>query len=63
LPPTPVGAPSTDKGKGKERDPGTPTVASAATPGAHHDPDDDDGRDGKKKKNTYRHLIKGVPGA
>ncbi|KAH9068297.1 hypothetical protein EDB83DRAFT_2551278 [Lactarius deliciosus] len=23
---------------------------------------DDEGRDGKKKKNTYRHLIKGVPG-
>jgi hypothetical protein len=63
LPTTPTGAPLTDKGKGKERDPGTPTVASAATPGAHHDPDDDEGRDGKKKKNTYRHLIKGVPGA
>jgi len=63
LPTTPAVAPSTDKGKGKERDPGTPTVASAATPGAHHDPDDDEGRDGKKKKNTYRHLIKGVPGA
>ncbi|KAH9995788.1 hypothetical protein BJV77DRAFT_1059622 [Russula vinacea] len=49
-------------GKGKERDPGTPTVASAATPGTHHDPDDDEGRDGKKKKNTYRHLIRGIPG-
>lgn len=62
LPATPAVAPLSDKGKGRERDPGTPTVASAATPGTHHDPDDDEGRDGKKKKNTYRHLIKGVPG-
>ncbi|KAI0293782.1 hypothetical protein BC826DRAFT_910387 [Russula brevipes] len=62
LPTTPAVPPSSDKGKGKERDPGTPTIASAATPGTHHDPDDDEGRDGKKKKNTYRHLIKGVPG-
>ncbi|KAH9999180.1 hypothetical protein BJV74DRAFT_767310 [Russula compacta] len=62
LPATPAITPSPDKGKGKERDPGTPTIASAATPGTHHDPDDDEGRDGKKKKNTYRHLIKGIPG-
>lgn len=62
LPTTPAVAPSADKGKGKERDPGTPTIASAATPGTH-DPDDDEGRDGKKKKNTYRHLIRGIPGA
>ncbi|KAF8501485.1 hypothetical protein F5888DRAFT_1234795 [Russula emetica] len=61
LPTTPAVAPSADKGKGKERDPGTPTIASAATPGTH-DPDDDEGRDGKKKKNTYRHLIRGIPG-
>lgn len=60
--PAPAVAPSADKGKGKERDPGTPTIASAATPGTH-DPDDDEGRDGKKKKNTYRHLIRGIPGA
>jgi len=63
LPTTPAVASSSDKGKGKERDPGTPTIASAATPGTHHDPDDDEGRDGKKKKNTYRHLIRGIPGA
>jgi hypothetical protein len=62
LPTTPAVPSLSDKGKGKERDPGTPTVASAATPGTHNDPDDDEGRDGKKKKNTYRHLIKGVPG-
>ncbi|KAI0270318.1 hypothetical protein BGY98DRAFT_894689, partial [Russula aff. rugulosa BPL654] len=61
VPTTPAVAPSADKGKGKERDPGTPTIASAATPGTH-DPDDDEGRDGKKKKNTYRHLIRGIPG-
>ncbi|KAN0138934.1 hypothetical protein V8E53_003322 [Lactarius tabidus] len=60
-PTTPAVPPLSDKGKGKERDPGTPTIVSAATPGTHHDPDDDE-RDGKKKKNTYRHLIKGVPG-
>jgi len=63
LPTTPAVAPSSDKRKGKERDPGSPAIASAATPGTHHDPDDEEGRDGKKKKNTYRHLIKGVPGA
>ena len=62
LPTTPAVPHFSDKSKGKERDPGTPTVASAATP-THHDPDDDEGRDGKKKKNTYRHLIKGVPGS
>ncbi|KAI0049920.1 hypothetical protein FA95DRAFT_1488138 [Auriscalpium vulgare] len=58
--PTPVTA-SFDKGKGKERDPGTPGVPSAATPAAQAD-NDDDGKDGKKNKNTYRHLIKGMPG-
>ncbi|KAH9959659.1 hypothetical protein BC827DRAFT_1134343 [Russula dissimulans] len=62
LPTTPPVAPSSDKRKGKERDPGSPAIASAATPATHHDPDDEEGRDGKKKKNTYRHLIKGVPG-
>ncbi|KAI0259887.1 hypothetical protein BC834DRAFT_903697 [Gloeopeniophorella convolvens] len=62
-PPTTPAVPSlSDKGKGKERDPGTPGVASAATPGAQNDGDDEDGKDGKKKKNTYRHLIKGIPG-
>ncbi|KAI0297310.1 hypothetical protein B0F90DRAFT_922131 [Multifurca ochricompacta] len=61
-PTTPLVPLPTDKGKARERDPGTPTIASAATPGTHHDPDDDEGRDGKKKKNTYRHLIKGIPG-
>ncbi|KAI9510740.1 hypothetical protein F5148DRAFT_523846 [Russula earlei] len=62
FPTTPAVPPSSDKRKGKERDPGSPTIASAATPGTHHDPDDEEGRDGKKKKNTYRHLIKGIPG-
>ncbi|KAI0059214.1 hypothetical protein BV25DRAFT_1809491, partial [Artomyces pyxidatus] len=64
-PPTPGTTPiatTFDKGKGKERDPETPGVASATTPGAPADGDDDDGKDGKKKKNTYRHLIKGIPG-
>ncbi|KAA1467433.1 hypothetical protein DENSPDRAFT_244333 [Dentipellis sp. KUC8613] len=44
--------PSLDKGKGKEREQGTPAP----------DGDDEDGRDGKKKKNSYKHLIKGIPG-
>ena len=37
--------------------------ASAPTPSAPPDPDDDVGKDGKKKKNTYKYLIKNVPGA
>ncbi|KAG7089528.1 hypothetical protein E1B28_011203 [Marasmius oreades] len=56
-PPTDPTSPSTaDKGKGKE---------TAATPaGEAQDQDDDDvtGKGEKKKKNSYRHLIKGVPG-
>ncbi|KAH8981566.1 hypothetical protein EDB86DRAFT_3066613 [Lactarius hatsudake] len=51
----------------QEHDPSTahlPTTPAAAPSsdkgkGKEHD---DEGRDGKKKKNTYRHLIKGVPG-
>ncbi|KAF9073439.1 hypothetical protein BDP27DRAFT_1318904 [Rhodocollybia butyracea] len=49
-----------DKGKGKE-------VAHVQTPAADgQDVDDDDGPGGKgekKKKNSYKHLINGVPGA
>ena len=56
-----------DKGKGKERevpprDIGSP--ATAQTPGAGNDGNDEDGQGkGEKKwKNNYKHLIKGIPG-
>ncbi|KAJ7494779.1 hypothetical protein B0H11DRAFT_918447 [Mycena galericulata] len=48
-----------DNGKGKARESPAPQ-----TPG-DHDPDDDDpttAKGEKKKKNSYKHLIKGVPG-
>ena len=50
---------SPDKGKGKQRD-------MSPTPDPHsmhiNDPDDDElGR--RKKKNSYKHLIKGIPGS
>jgi hypothetical protein len=51
-PPTPG---ATDKGKGKEKE------FAMATPDDGQDGDEEDG--GKKKKNSYKHLIKGVPGA
>lgn len=52
-----------DKGKGKE----VPVTPSAAlTPGGGDggdgDGDDEDGKGDKKKKNSYKHLIKGIPG-
>jgi len=53
-----------DKGKGRERDSAVATPAEA-DPADGGDADDDDvpGAKGeKKKKNTYRHLIKGIPG-
>ncbi|TFY81878.1 hypothetical protein EWM64_g2135 [Hericium alpestre] len=53
APQTPITPfPPPDKGKGKERESGTPPP----------DGDDEDGKDGKKKKNSYKHLIKGIPG-
>lgn len=50
-PPTPG---PVDKGKGKEKE------FAMATPDDGQDGDDEDG--GKKKKNSYKHLIKGIPG-
>ena len=53
-----------DKGKGRERDSAVATPAEP-DPADVGDADDDDapGAKGeKKKKNTYRHLIKGIPG-
>ena len=58
-----------DKGKGKERE--RDAGAAVGTPGADGadapDGEDDDGMGGggkgeKKKKNSYKNLIKGVPG-
>lgn len=70
VPPTPAppitpGAP-TDNGKGKARD-FSGTMAMASPLPQTPDADDDDvgagGKGEKKKKNTYKHLIKGIPGA
>ncbi|EMD33327.1 hypothetical protein CERSUDRAFT_67993 [Gelatoporia subvermispora B] len=65
---TPVGQQpqpgATDKGKGKEREPplrDAPKSSPAATPGAVA-ADDEDGKGEKKAKNSYKHLIKGIPG-
>jgi hypothetical protein len=54
----------TDKGKGKEREASVGLgVANAPTPGGPvGDGADEEGRGEKKRKNTYRHLIKGIPG-
>jgi hypothetical protein len=62
---TPASRPFTDKGKGKEREQSDPFpgVGHAPTPGGSGpDGGDEDGKGEKKKKNNYRHLIKGVPG-
>ncbi|KAF9790318.1 hypothetical protein BJ322DRAFT_1035559 [Thelephora terrestris] len=49
---------SSDKGKGKQRDMSPiPDPHSMLT----NDPDDDE-LDRRKKKNSYKHLIKGIPG-
>lgn len=58
-PPEPQEKP--DNGKGKAREHST----APQTPGGDHDRDDDDAAQtkGEKKKNSYKHLIKGVPGA
>jgi hypothetical protein len=58
-----------DKGKGREVFVGTPqTPGAAATPAADGgdggDGDEEEGSKGeKKKKNSYKHLIKDIPGA
>jgi hypothetical protein len=49
-----------DKGKGKEIV-GTPGSSGIAD-GGDGDDDEGTGKGEKKKKNTYKHLIKGVPG-
>ncbi|KAF8917465.1 hypothetical protein CPB85DRAFT_1374250 [Mucidula mucida] len=57
-------SPSADKGKGKEKD-GPVTAASPLPQTPAADPDDDDpggAKGDKKRKHTYKHLIKGAPG-
>jgi hypothetical protein len=59
-PPTPGGM---DKGKGKQRETSMPFAAP--TPAGLNDGDGDDdegGKGDKRRKNNYRHLIKGIPG-
>lgn len=58
----PVGLPSApvDKGKGKEKEMSVPL---AGTPGAVADGEEEEGDGKKKAKNTYKQLIKGIPGA
>ncbi|KAF8968179.1 hypothetical protein BDZ97DRAFT_1916390 [Flammula alnicola] len=54
-----------DKGKGREREGpgvGTPADADLADAGDADDDDAPGAKGEKKKKNTYKHLIKGVPG-
>lgn len=63
-----AGASSGDKGKGKEVDMDVGetgvNMGSDAVPGGGEDDDEGGGGKGeKKKKNTYKHLIKGLPGA
>jgi len=50
---------SPDKGKGKQRD-----MSPIPDPHSMHINDlDDDELDRRKKKNNYKHLIKGIPGS
>ncbi|KAI0926423.1 hypothetical protein AcV5_008889 [Taiwanofungus camphoratus] len=59
-PSTPGATAPPDKGKGKEKE--LPAQGSSvATPGAV-DADDEEGKGEKKWKNSYKHLIKGIPG-
>ncbi|KAK7463585.1 hypothetical protein VKT23_006931 [Stygiomarasmius scandens] len=64
--PTTPGPGAVDKGKGREIPvPGSTPAAHAQTPAADGQDGDDEeggGKGEKKKKNSYKHLIKGVPG-
>lgn len=61
-PPTPGGV---DKGKGREVPPATSPIQGReqSPPGGDGDDEDGTGRGDKKKKNNYKHLIKGIYGA
>ncbi|KAF5359873.1 hypothetical protein D9756_003450 [Leucocoprinus leucothites] len=60
----PAGQSALDKGKGREQDPALPATVPQ-TPGTGPDQEEDEGvasgKD-KKKKNSYKALIKGIPG-
>lgn len=53
-------------GKGKGKDKEVPQGGDGTTPGGQPDPqqgeEGEEGGDKKKRKDTYRHLIKGTPG-
>ncbi|KAH6909111.1 hypothetical protein BKA70DRAFT_225380 [Coprinopsis sp. MPI-PUGE-AT-0042] len=60
-----AGVPGTpgDKGKGKEVDGGMETPGQdAGMGGGDGEGDDEDGKGEKRRKNSYKHLIKGLPG-
>jgi hypothetical protein len=60
------GVPGTpgDKGKGKEVDGGMEAPGQdVGMGGGDGEGDDDDGKGEKRRKNSYKHLIKGLPGA
>lgn len=50
-----------DKGKGREVSVGTPLAAGDGGDG--EDGDDEGGKGDRKLKNSYRHMIRGIPGA
>lgn len=61
-----AGVPGTpgDKGKGKEVDGGMETPGQdVGMGGGDGEGDDEDGKGEKRRKNSYKHLIKGLPGA
>ena len=64
--PTPGGL---DKGKGREVSVGTPrTPLAPTTPAANdggdgEDGEEDGGKGDRKLKNSYKHLIRNIPGA
>lgn len=62
APHAPVVAGILDKGKGKEMV-GTPDTPGQLEVGDGDDEDGAGGKGDKKKKNNYKHLIKGIPGA
>lgn len=55
-----------DKGKGREVSVGTPlapTTPAAGDGGDGEDGEDEGGKGDRKLKNSYRHMIRGIPGA
>jgi hypothetical protein len=53
----PIGDPDPGKGKGKEKE-----LSSGDVTRQNREVDEEDGGEKKKKKDSYRHLIKHTPG-